>query len=225
LLGSELQKLRPGWYYPTHEQFDITSRPTDSRTYDVVVHAAALTNTAAMERDSIPALYTNIAGTCNVVGWCAYKQTRLIYISSDYVFPGYSGLYANSDSVFPVNKYGWSKLGGECAVQLYDRGLIVRGSFGCVPFAHDRAFSNQWTTRLPVGEFAKRLVEIVERDPPLFGVVHIVGKRQTVLEYARSVSPGKEIMASNRSEAPLPLPRDTSLTEITLMPSPQGVVL
>ena len=31
---------------------------------------------------------------------------------------------------YPVNKYAWSKLGGECAVRLYDKALIIRTSFG-----------------------------------------------------------------------------------------------
>ena len=154
-----------------------------------------------------------LQGRATWLVWCAFRSTRLIYVSSDYVFPGDLGSYSPGESLFPVNKYGWSKLGGECAVRMYDRGLIVRGSFGRVPFPGDRAFDDQWTTRLPVGEFAQRLVDIVEQDPPLFGVVHIAGKRQTVLEYARSVSPGKEIVASKRSEAPLPLPKDTSLVE------------
>ena len=112
-----------------------------------------------------------------------------------------------------MNKYAWSKLGGECAVRMYDKGLIVRGSFGAVPFPYDKAFVDQYTTRVPVTEFARRLVELVEQDPPQYGVVHIAGKRQTVFDYAKMVSPEKEIGPLRRDEVSFAVPYDTSLLE------------
>ena len=43
--------------------------------------------------------------------------TKLIYISTDYVFDGERGMYRESDEVSPINYLGESKLGGERFVQ------------------------------------------------------------------------------------------------------------
>jgi dTDP-4-dehydrorhamnose reductase len=213
LLGREVQKLRPEWEYPSHFDFDVCSRRFPAGPFDVVVHAAAITSPPIADKDPMAAMAANIEGTSNVTLWCNWMQARLIYISTDYVFRGLVGKYMPENAVAPVNKYAWSKLGGECAVRMYDKGLIVRGSFGAVPFPYDKAFVDQYTTRVPVTEFSRRLVEIVERDPPVYGVVHIAGKRQTVLEYARSVSPEKEIGPLRRDEVSFVVPYDTSLVE------------
>jgi len=211
LLGTEVKKLRPGWLYPTHEEFEIRGGEFPVAPFDTVVHAAAHTSPPLVDKDPIAAMATNIEGTCKIAMWCWWMQARLIYISTDYVFPGDKGGYWPEDSLHPVNKYAWSKLGGECAVRMYDKGLIVRGSFGPVPFPYDKAFVDQYTSRVPVTEFARRLVELVEREPPLFGVAHIAGPRRTVYEYAKSVSPDKEIGELKRGDVPFVVPYDTSL--------------
>ena len=40
-------------------------------------------------------------------------KIKLIYFSTNYVYPGNKGNYKEVDSVSPVNNYAWSKLGGE----------------------------------------------------------------------------------------------------------------
>ena len=47
------------------------------------------------------------------------------------VYPGLKGNYNEEDALNPfignrdgINKYAWSKLGGECAVRIYDNSLI-----------------------------------------------------------------------------------------------------
>lgn len=171
LLGREVRKLRPDWKYPGHEVFDIADPlglvPVR---YNVVIHAAAATSPPKVDEEPLVAAETNIVGTCRMVDLADRCGARLIYISTDYVFPGNAGCYGTDDALYPVNKYAWSKLGGECAVRMYDRGLIVRGSFGPVPFPYDKAFVDSFTSRLPVTEFARRLVEIVERDPPVYEI-------------------------------------------------------
>lgn len=215
LLGREVQKLRPDWEYPTH-----SDRPVEfyghvqwhSVPPDVIVHAAAVTSPPVADSYPVRAMDVNICGTANIVRQCAMNRIYLIYISTDYVFPGDDGPYWPESDLNPINKYAWSKLGGECAVRMYHRGLIVRGSFGAVPFPYDKAFVDQWTTRVPVNEFAKRLVEIVDRRPIPTGVLHIAGPRRTVYEYAKHVSPDKEIGELRRRDVSFKVPFDTTLT-------------
>jgi dTDP-4-dehydrorhamnose reductase len=157
------------------------------------------------------AIKTNIIGTSLITLKCIEYGIKLVYISTDYVFKGDRGNYKEEDEVFPVNKYAWSKLGGECAVKLYDKGLVVRTTFGKRSFPYEKAFSDQWTSKEPVDVFAKKLVAILNKD--ICGVIHIGGSRKTVYEYAKEVSPDKEIGKMKIKEM-LPkyiLPRDTSL--------------
>lgn len=212
LLGSEVRKLRPGWQYPTHERFDIGKLDIRGMPcVNVIVHAAAVTSPPRIDKYPMHAAWINILGTVGIVQYAQSVKARLVYISTDYVFRGDRGNYAEEDDLHPVNKYAWSKLGGECAVRMYDRGLIVRGSFGPVPFPYPKAFVDQWTTRLPVAEFARRLVAIVEHDPPLTGVVHIGDVRRTVYDYANGIPKTAPVEPLRRSDVSFAVPRDTSL--------------
>ena len=69
----------------------------------------------------------NIIGTANVTKACE-KNIKLIYFSTNYVYPGTRGNYKETDPIFPVNNYAWSKLGGEASVHLYNNSLILRVS-------------------------------------------------------------------------------------------------
>ena len=61
----------------------------------------------------------NIIGTCNIVKTAEKFKIKVIYLSTSYVYPGTKGNYTEEDPVKPWNNYSWSKLGGECAVQMY----------------------------------------------------------------------------------------------------------
>lgn len=211
LLGRHLRKLRPNWMYPTHSDLDVGDIHAVWPDVDVIVHAAAVTSTPRCNDGPMLAMRTNIVGTCAAVAAASIQEIPLVYVSTDYVFNGIKGWYAEEDSVHPTNLYGWSKLGGECAVRMYDKGLIVRGSFSDVPYPHPRAFVDQWMTRLPVDEFASRLVQIVERKPVQVGVIHLRGKKRTTYDYARSISGDKQIDRIKRSDVSDEIPVDTSL--------------
>jgi hypothetical protein len=92
---------------------------------------------------------------------------------------------------------------------MYDNSLIIRTSFGDTVFPYDRAFVDQWTSRLRVDVLAKKLLKLLESD--LTGTLHIGGKRQTVMDYAKSVSPDKPIGTLSLKDVTFVAPRDTSL--------------
>ena len=87
----------------------------------------------------------NIIGTSNVVQACSLKRIKIIYFSTNYVYPKMKGIYKEVDPVLPINNYAWSKMGGECAVQMYNNSLIVRACMTEYPFIHKVAFSNMYT--------------------------------------------------------------------------------
>jgi dTDP-4-dehydrorhamnose reductase len=214
LLGRACQRLRPDALYPPSSEFDVTNYAqmeswVRGRKIGAVLHAAAFTSPPRIDQDPLLALNVNVVGTSNVVRLCFALGVRLVYISTDYVFRGDRGRYREDDEVHPVNKYAWSKLGGECAVRLYDNALIVRTSFGPDEFPYPKAFADQWTSRQSVSATARDIMRAVESD--LTGVLHVGGPRRTVLEYARSLDPDLQIEPLSVKDVPFSVPTDTSL--------------
>lgn len=80
---------------------------------DVVMHAAAEARVDRCEKNKEEAWKINAEGTRNVAVACGKVKTKLIYVSTDYVFDGEKGLYVESDKPNPVNYYGLTKLKGE----------------------------------------------------------------------------------------------------------------
>ena len=65
---------------------------------------------------------------------CEKNNVKLIYFSTGYVYACIKGNYKETDPVKPFNNYGFSKLGGECAVQMYKNSLILRITMTEKPF-------------------------------------------------------------------------------------------
>jgi len=82
---------------------------------DVVVHTAAFTNVDRCELDRKNAYQINVEGTRNVA--LGAKNSKLVYISTDYIFDGEAGMYHENDEPNPVSYYGQTKLKGEQIVQ------------------------------------------------------------------------------------------------------------
>ena len=214
LLGSEFKKILPNVRYPSSKEFNVTDY-LQMRNYieengaELIIHAAAFTSPPLIDKNPTKALDVNIIGTSNIVKLCIEFDARLIYISTDYVFNGDKGNYKETDPVLPVNKYAWSKLGGECAARLYDRALIVRTSFGPNTFPYEKAFVDQWTSRESVSTIAQKIARLIDED--ISGVIHVGGRRKTVLEYARSLQNDKEVGELSRDNVSFEVPVDTSL--------------
>jgi dTDP-4-dehydrorhamnose reductase len=214
LLGGAMRKLLPDASFPSSAEFNVTDYEQMKAylgrgDYSVLVHAAAFTSPPKVDKDPGRAMEANIIGTAKVVRLCMAHAVRLIYISTDYVFRGDRGNYREDDPVHPVNKYAWSKLGGECAVRMYDNALIVRTSFGPNVFPYPKAFCDQWTSRLSVDQFAAKLVALIPGDAT--GVLHVGGPRRTVYDYARSLDETKEIQKLSIHDVGFSVPVDTSL--------------
>lgn len=174
----------------------------------VMIHAAAITR---FDEDANEYISTNIIGTANVVLWCRRHKIRLIYISSDYVYPGERGDYTEESSLLPVNHYARSKLGGEMAVQLYDNSLVIRTSFHeTLDFA--RACTDQYTSRLPVDEAARAIYHLAVRTD-MTGVVNVGASRKRTLYDIVKTEFNPRVEPVERSDFQLPyvLPPDSSV--------------
>lgn len=214
LLGTALEQLFPESLFPTSAELNVADAAqfaeyARAHDFKVLVHAAAFTSPPRIDEDPIKAIDVNIIGTANCVKACAERGARLVYLCTDYVFKGDKGPYREDDPVYPVNKYAWSKLGGECAVRLYDNSLSIRTTFGPDEFPYPKAFTDQWTSREGVSAIARKIVPLVDSD--ITGVIHVGGERRTVYEFAKSLDETKEIGELSVNDISFSVPVDTSL--------------
>lgn len=98
---------------------------------DAVIHCAAYTKVDLAEDEPERCWAVNADGTRNLAAACREIGAKMLYISTDYVFPGTGEQFRRTDDpVSPVNTYGRSKLAGELAVQsLLETYFIVRISW------------------------------------------------------------------------------------------------
>jgi dTDP-4-dehydrorhamnose reductase len=121
-------------YLGSHLKDDITS-PSMVQAIadfqpDVVIHAAALTDVDACERQPEQAFLVNEQGTRYVAEGANRAGAVLVYVSTDYVFDGKKETpYVETDLTGPINVYGQSKLAGEGTCKQADRWIIVRTSW------------------------------------------------------------------------------------------------
>src|ERR1051325_3139245 len=188
-LAQELLRIDPSIDAPGREELDVREfesieRYCRGKEYDAVVHAAAVTNKFNEDADEAY-IRSNIIGTSNIVLWAMRHKVRLVYISSDYVYPSERGEYTEESVLYPVNRYSRSKLGGEMAVQLYDNSLIVRTSF-YESLKFPKACTDQYTSRLPIREAAKAIFKL-SRDKNLRGIINLGTRRKrSIYEIVRS---------------------------------------
>ena len=98
---------------------------------DAVIHCAAYTAVDRAEDEVEQCMAVNEGGTRALAKACREIGAKMLYISTDYVFPG-NGTepYEVDDEKDPQNVYGRSKLAGEQAVrELLDAYFIVRISW------------------------------------------------------------------------------------------------
>ncbi len=105
------------------EEMDITDAQavdqviTDAQV-DAVIHCAAYTAVDAAEENEEICRKVNALGTENIAKVCKKLDTKLMYISTDYVFDGQGERpWDPDDERAPLNVYGQTKYEGELAIE------------------------------------------------------------------------------------------------------------
>jgi dTDP-4-dehydrorhamnose reductase len=197
---------------PGREELDIRSSSAVAEYVtnlapDTILHAAAVTDNRDIEADPAAALDVNIIGTANIARACLGTDIRLVYVSTDYVYKGDRGNYAETDELLPSNLYAWTKLAGEAAVRAVPNHLIIRTSFGASRFDYPEAFADKWSSKDYVDRIAPKILEATLRTAS--GVLNIGGPRRTIYDYAVERNP--DVRNASLSESSLDSPVDTSL--------------
>ena len=98
-----------------------TSKAINDFIPDIVMHTAALTNVDMCETDPKLAYEQNVTATANVIEGCKKANSKLIFVSSSFVFDGKGELFTEDSEPCPINYYGKTKQIAEEAVK--DSGL------------------------------------------------------------------------------------------------------
>lgn len=104
-----------------YEKLDITAKEDVKKMVaffepDVIVNCAAFTNVDLCETERELSWRINVDGVKNLIIACRKENSRLIHISTDYIFDGKNGPYTEESTPNPVSFYGRSKLAAENAI-------------------------------------------------------------------------------------------------------------
>lgn len=188
----ELKKQNIECYGATRKDFDIvdfeaTEKFITNYMPDAVIHCAAYTAVDKAEDEQGLCYLVNASATENIAEICKKINSKMLYISTDYVFDGSKdGFYEVDDKPNPINVYGKTKLLGEQAVQrILDKYFIVRISW--VFGEHGNNFvktmlrlgkerkeinvvADQYGSPTYTADLAPLLVEMIQTDK--YGIYH-----------------------------------------------------
>ena len=208
--AQSLKKIKSKYkfIYPKRKSLDII-KVKSIKNYlkrenpESVLHLAGLSRPMSIHDKNIKkSIDLNIIGTANLVKVCSDLKIKLIYFSSSYVYPGRKGNYRESDAVLPWNNYAWSKLGGECAVQMYKNSLILRVCMTEKPFLHKKAFGNVKLNFIFHDELSKILIKLLNKK----GIINLGGPTRTVYNFAKKYNKKvKKIYVKKNSSYKFPL--------------------
>jgi dTDP-4-dehydrorhamnose reductase len=174
-------------FFPKKKELDIENLNSIKKYLkkvkpEYLIHTAALSRPMDIhEKNITKSINTNIIGTANIVKACQKENIKLIYFSTNYVYPGKKGNYKETDPILPINKYAISKFGGECSVQMYENSLILRISMTEKPFIHKKAFSDVEMNFMFHESLAKNLLKLIDKK----GIINVGGKKQLVINFAK----------------------------------------
>lgn len=204
-------------YFPSKKEFNILNlnsikKYLIKKKIKIVIHAAALSRPMDIHDKEISlSIDKNIIGTCNLVKVCETQNLKIIYFSTNYVYPGKKGDYKETDALLPYNNYAWSKLGGECAVQMYKNSLILRFCMTEKPFIHNVAFKDLITNFIFHEDVVKMFPKLIKHK----GIINIGGKKSSVYKFAKQYN--KKILgvyASRTLKNKIPLNHSMSLSKL-----------
>ena len=137
-------------------------------TIDIVINCAAFTHVDLSESNPGLAYQTNVIGVQNILKMCLKYDTKLIHLSTDYVFDGQKKEpYKEDDPTNPINQYGKSKEQAEKDILASKvTAIIIRSSWIFSPFGHN--FLKSILTQLKT----KKKLKVVsnQKGLPTYGI-------------------------------------------------------
>ncbi|CAF3383826.1 unnamed protein product, partial [Rotaria sp. Silwood2] len=104
-------------YFNTIDLSDPRNSEVFQFNAEVIVHCGALVDAEYCELHEDESYQHSVKATENLVQLAKQTGAYFVFISSDYVFDGYGGPYAEDATPNPLNVYGHHKLKAEQLVQ------------------------------------------------------------------------------------------------------------
>jgi dTDP-4-dehydrorhamnose reductase len=193
---------------------------------EAIIHAGAMGKPDECEQNQMQAYMVNVEGTVHLLITAADYKCFFIFISTDFVFDGDTGMYKEDDQRISVNYYGRTKIEAEDAVMEYEydwniiRTVLVYGKpqtgrdniLTIVKTKLEKGesynvFSDQVRTPTYVEDLANAVVMIIEKK--LNGVFHVSGEEvltpyemaiKTAEFFQLDSSPIKKVTAADMSQ-------------------------
>jgi dTDP-4-dehydrorhamnose reductase len=187
-------KSKPEFGIPTKMDLlnhEMISNVLSEKNPDIVIHLGAMTAVDLCDTQQDNALKINSQATEILAKECSKINSFMVYVSTDYVFDGNTGMYEENDTTNPLGFYGKSKLLGEKSIQNFSSNwCIARTStpFGLHPTKKSfpiwvienlqkqkqiDVLTDQFTSPTYVPSLSRMLIEISERH--LTGIIHVAG--------------------------------------------------
>lgn len=174
-------------FFPSKQKMDIENYSSIKKFLSkikpkILIHAAAISRPMKLHNQQPEkSIKTNIIGTSNLVIACKELGIKIIYFSTNYVYPATNKVHKETDPLLPINMYAFSKLGGECAVQMYHKSLILRISMTERPFIYKNAYGDVFTNFFYHDEVVRLFPKIINYN----GILNIGGKIRSFYNFAK----------------------------------------
>ncbi|WYP26046.1 dTDP-4-dehydrorhamnose reductase [Alkalihalobacillus sp. FSL W8-0930] len=183
-LGNDLVKQFASQGYEvfglSREELDITNQEKVKEVFsnikpEIVIHSAAYTAVDNAENDQETAYLINSIGSRNIAIEADCYGSKLVYVSTDYVFNGEATEPINEfEAVSPLGIYGKSKLAGEQYVKdLSNKFFVVRTS---------------WVFGLNGNNFVKTMLKLSEQKDELGVVSDQIGSPTYTVDLAHVIN-------------------------------------
>ncbi len=190
-LGTEMKK-----HLHVIEFKDDITKEFNKTKADLVIHAAAYTDTTKAEKEPDLCFKTNVEGTYNMVK--KYKDVPFVYISTEY-------------AKNPLGVYATTKFLGEEIVKTHPKHLIIRTLFKPRPWPFPMAYKDQYTQGDYTDVIAKLIADKIKNwDKKTSELCYIGTGRKTMLDLARKTKPDTmpNTVADYVKKTGAPIPKD-----------------
>ncbi len=109
---------------------------------DIVIHTAAMTNVDQCEAEKEDCWKQNVTAVEFLAKACEAHDSFLLHLSTDFIFDGLAGPYAEDAEPNPLSFYGWSKYAAEKAVMSSRIRWAIARTVLVYGIAHDMSRSN-----------------------------------------------------------------------------------
>lgn len=113
-------------YFNTLNLTDVRNEAVLKFKPDVIIHCGALTWVDYCEEHPEESFEKTVKSTANAHQLAQSLGSKLVFLSTDYVFDGEKGCYIESDKPNPLSVYGKHKLEAESIVRSAEQHLICR---------------------------------------------------------------------------------------------------